>query len=160
MQPEEYFMRLTEITLKKYYLLEEILCMTKAQSETINEDGINELGVLISGKQEKIDRIDKLDDQFEVYFKRLKQELGINNLAEADGKSLPGAKELQDVTGKVLGLLNEINEVEKSNNQKTVNLLNLFKGEIKSLNQAKKVNRAYHPVVATETPSYFINKKR
>ncbi|HEX9062970.1 MAG TPA: flagellar export chaperone FlgN [Clostridia bacterium] len=160
MQPEEYFTRLTEITLKKYYLLEEILRMTKAQSETIREDGIDELGALIAGKQERIDRIDKLDEQFEVYFKRLKQELGINNLAEAGGENLPGAKELQDVTGKVLGLLNEINAVEKSNNQKTVNLLNLFKSEIKSLNQAKKVNSAYHPVAATETPAYFINKKR
>lgn len=160
MQPEEYFTRLTEITLKKYYLLEEILCMTKAQSETIKEDGIDKLGALIAGKQEKIDRIDKLDDQFDVYFKRLKQELGINNLAEVDGKNLTGAKGLQDITGKVLGLIKEIDVVEKSNNQKTVNLLNLFKSEIKALNQAKKVNNAYHPVAATETPSYFINKKR
>lgn len=157
--PEQYVERMINILQKKKELLQDILVLTESQTKVINEDSLEELRRLIDGKQSKIDDIDKLDEEFRVYFQRLKTALKITRLDELNASSLPGARLLKEATGDILGLIKRIGLLEKSNNQKGQQLLDSLKGEIKKMNLSKKANSAYVPK-PFNIPSYFIDKKK
>ena len=160
MTPEEYILRLTEVSGKKYILMQDILTLTRSQSGTITEDGVDGLEKLIALKQARIADIDKLDEQFDVYFQRLKQELKIKSLDELKGPNIKGVRELQEVVESIMSVIREISEIEKQNNENAKKLLNRFGDEVKKLNQSRKVNQAYNTSPAMQPPSYFIDKKK
>lgn len=157
--PEKYVDRMLEVTIKKHRLLSEILIMTKEQSDNVNEEGIGALEKLVADKQAKIDDINKLDEQFNVYFQRMKIELKVKNLDEIQNLSIKGVKELKESIGGVMGLLKEISEMEKKNNEGAKKLLSGISSEIKKLNVGKKASMAYNPSKNQSTP-YFIDKKK
>ncbi len=157
--PEKYVNRMLEATNNKYRLLDEILIMTKEQALHMNEEGIGALEKIMADKQLKIDEINKLDDQFNVYFQRMKIELKVKSLDEIQSLPVEGALELKESVKKVMGLLKEISEVEKKNNEGVKKLLSGISSEIKKLNVGKKVSVAYNPSNA-QTSSYYIDKKK
>lgn len=157
--PEKYIDRLIDILKKKQVLLGDILSLSQAQSSTINEDSIEKLQKLIDKKQTVIDDINALDDEFKVYFNRLKTSQKISSLDELDASGVNGAKELKALTGDIMKLITSIAEIEKSNSEKSQALLNQLGGEIKKINQGKRINNAYTPV-QPKPPSYFIDKKK
>lgn len=156
---EKYIDRLTEILHKKQVLLQDILGFTKSQTAAIDEESLEKLQKLIEDKQVRIETIDKLDEEFNVYFQRLKSTLKINSLAELDVVGSPKAIELKAATSGILKLITDIADIEKVNNEKSQKLLKNFGNEIKNLNQNKKVNSAYTPA-PFKLPSYFIDKKK
>jgi hypothetical protein len=158
--PEKYIDRLQEVSAKKLALLQDMLLLTMAQAESITEDSVENLEQLIRGKQDKIDAIDKLDEEFSVYFARLKQELGVTSLDELQTKGIKGVKELKETIGQVMELIREISGVEKQNNDKANHLLDELGGEIRKLQQGKKMNSVYNPGPSMPPPSYFIDKKK
>lgn len=157
--PDKYAERLTETSGKKLELLQQMLVLTRRQSEIINEDGIDTLEKIVEGKQKLIDEINKLDEAFDVYFSRLKSALKVKSLDEIRGTQLKGVKQLQDTIGQITDLIKEISGIEKINNIKAKSLLQSLGNEIKKVNQGKKMNSAYRPV-PTQVPSYFIDKKK
>ncbi len=159
MNPEEYIGRLTEISNKKLVLLKDLLLLTQAQSGTINENQIPELQELVDKKKARIEQIDKLDEDFGVYFQRLKQTLQVKSLDELDGKKIPGVKELQDVIGSIMKLLKGITIIDSGNSEKANDLFNSLSGEMKKISQTKKLGSAY-TMPASAPPSYFIDKKK
>lgn len=159
MTPEKYVQRLIDASHKKYKLLEDILRLTKEQSSVINEDGIDNLNRIIEEKQNNIDQIDKLDEEFNVYFQRLKSELKVNTLDEIQGTNIEGIKELKDCTKGIIDIIGEISKLEQENNSNAKNLLEDLGKEIKKLNQGKKVNTVYSAGPG-QAPSYFIDKKK
>lgn len=80
----EYFKRLIENSREKYILITEILRLTNAQKEVLNEEGMETLESYINEKQIILDKLTTLDDEFQVYFKRLKTTLGVKSLEELD----------------------------------------------------------------------------
>jgi len=158
--PEKYVERLLAVFDKKHALLLEMLAITRRQSQSINEDGLESLEKAIGEKQSIIDSIDKLDEEFDVYYKRLKQELRVKSLDELENPDIKGLKELKSLTGRVMELIREINRLEKENSTRAKELLENLAGEVRKLNQAKKVNTAYKPGSAMQPPSYYIDKKK
>lgn len=159
MTPDKYVDRLIEILQKKKVFLQGMLVLTEAQSGTISEDGLDRLQKLIEEKQLKIDAIDKLDGEFNVFFQRLKTSIKIKSLEELDITGIPAAKQLKSITGEVMEIISQIGELERQNSEKSKKLLNFLGSEIKKINQGKKVNNAYAPP-PTGIPSYFIDKKK
>lgn len=159
MNPEEYISRLTEVSNKKLVLLKDLLSLTQAQSGTINENQILELQELVDKKKAGIEKIDKLDEEFRVYFQRLKQTLQVKSLDEIDGKKISGVKELQEVIGNIMKLLKGITVIDSENSEKANDLLNSLSGEMKKISQTKKLGSAYTMPVSAP-PSYFIDKKK
>lgn len=157
--PEKYIERLIDLLKKKHVLLRSILSLTQAQVSQINEESIDKLQKLIDEKQHVIDDINSLDDEFNVYFTRLKSTLKINSLDELNAEELEGAKVLKEVTAGIISLIKEISELEKTNNEKSKELLGTLSGEIKKLNQGKKVNTGYVSK-PFNSASYFIDKKK
>ncbi|MCR4435050.1 MAG: flagellar protein FlgN [Clostridiales bacterium] len=159
MVPDEYIQRLQEASMKKYKLLQEMLLLTQEQSENITEDSINNLEGLISRKQEKIDEINRLDHEFNEYFQRFKQGLGVERLDQVENRGIKGVKELQDQVQQIVELIREISRIETENSNKAKKLLKHFGEEIGKISQGKKVLSAYRPA-PVQMPSYFIDKKK
>jgi hypothetical protein len=162
--PEKYMERLVEILQKKKDILLNILDLTRKQTEEITEDGLDALNKLIDGKQKKIDEIDKLDEEFGVYFQRLKSTLGISRLDQLEASKLDAAaaekaKSLKSLTAEILDVIKSINKLEEINSRKSQELLGEFSKQIRSINQGKKANNAYKPTPYS-APSYFVDKKK
>lgn len=158
--PEKYVERLIEISNRKYKLLQDMLALTGEQANAINESSIEGLEKLVDSKQAKINEIDKIDEEFNVYFQRLKQQLKIKSLDELSEPAIKGARELQGTVKRLVALMNEIFALEKQNNQKAKGLLDSLANEVKKLSQTKKVNLAYNHAGPKILPSYFIDKKK
>ncbi len=162
--PEKYIERLNELLLKKKALLSEILTLTQTQTGVITEEGLDSLNELINNKQLKIDSIDKLNEEFEIYYSRFKAALGISNLEQLDaaglgGAASTGARRLKGLTAEIMDLIRQISEIEKVNSKKSNELREQLGKELKKINQGKKVNNAYNPE-PYNTPSYFLDKKK
>lgn len=160
MAQDKYIDRLLEISTKKYKLLQDMLALTRAQARSINEDGVEDLQKLIDEKQARIDEINKLDEEFGVYFQRMKQQMKVKSLDELDMTGTTGAKELQLCIGEIMNTMEEISRLEKENGDNAKKLLDSFSEEIRKLNQGKKMNTAYKPGGSMIPPSYFIDSKK
>ncbi|MGE5613321.1 MAG: flagellar protein FlgN [Bacillota bacterium] len=148
-----------EILERKKMLLGEMMTLTEAQASAINADTLDRLQELVEEKQRRIDEIDKLDEEFEIYLDRLKKAYGIKRLDDPDAPAFPQAEKLKEVTGEILSLVSRISEAEKANNVKCRELLEQLGSQIKKINQGKKINNAYN----TPPPgvsSFFVDKKR
>jgi len=159
--PEFCIERVIEASNKKYKCLQDLILLTMAQTEAINEEGMDGLGKLINEKQAKIDEIINIDEDFEMHFSLLKQKLGVDKLDEIDTSRLKGAKELKQITEKIMELLTEINKLEKQNHEKAKSLLDEFGAKIRQIREGKKLNDLYYNSGAGLTPpSYFVDKKK
>jgi preprotein translocase subunit SecA len=150
---------MTKILKEKETLLQDILKITESQNTSLTEEGLDELRKLIDEKQERIEKIDKLDERFKVIFQDLKKNLSVKSIEEIDPGRLPGVKELKEKTADVMALITRILDLEKANNVKGQELLDQLGNEIKKINQMKMANQAYAPKAYDQT-SYFIDKKK
>jgi|BioPla2DNA2_1021312.scaffolds.fasta_scaffold17150_4 predicted transcriptional regulator len=157
---EGYIERLIDISSKKDGYLKELLHLTVAQSDVIKEEGLEELQKLINDKQRKIEEINKVDEDFNVYFTRLKQKLGISRLDEINNPGIKGVKELQEIIAQIMKNVEQISEIENQNVNRAKNLLNDFGSNIRRINEGRKVNTAYNNTSSLNTPSYYIDKKK
>lgn len=158
--PEGYIQRLTEISEKKINYLKDMVSLTKAQTESISEEGMDGLRKLINEKQTKIDEIDSADEEFNACFAAFKQKLGVKSLEEAGALGIKGVKELQELICRIMDLLTEISEIEKQNKEKANSLLDNLGAKIREIREGRRVSSAYSPVASLSPPSYFIDKKK
>lgn len=156
---DKYFDRLNEILEKKKALLQDMLSLTEAQTPAIASESLNTLQELIEKKQQKIDAIDKLDEEFKVYFERLKTTLSVRKLEDIDASAFPAAGTLKGNTAGILELVGRINSIEKMNSEKSKKLLDTIGSKIKQLNQGRKINTAYNSAPQGMS-SFFLDKKK
>ena len=161
MTPSEYITKLTEISQKKIVILKEILILTKRQSENIQEDCLDTLKYIVEEKQRFMDDVDKLDDAFEVYFKRLKSTLGIESLDKLTSNANIGdTATLKNHIQEIFNLLNQIDLLDKDNNEKGKTLMTKLSTEIKKVNQKKIINNGYKPASSMPQQSLYFDTKK
>ena len=158
--PELCIQRVIEASNKKYSCLQELILLTRAQTEAISEEEVDGLEKLIGEKQVKIDEINKVDEDFGEYVDLLKQKLGVSKLDEIKRPDLKGLKELKQITGQIMELLNEINALERHNNEKAKNLLEDLGAKIRQIREGKKLNNLYNSGAGIIPPAYFVDKKK
>lgn len=163
MAPNEYLSRLLELSEEKYILITELLRLTKAQGENFTEETLDNLEKFIENKQLLIDRIINLDENFEVYFSRLKSTLGIKSLDEISVDKFDKAviMKLKTVVSDITSMTNLIIELEKENSDKAHQLKDFFAAEVRKINMSKQASTAYTPGGGyIKPPSYFVDKKK
>ena len=156
---DDYMQRLIRILSEKINLLKQILDLTNTQSLAIEDEDIGKLESLVAEKQKKIDEVDRLDKEFDVFFLRLKSVLNIKSMDELKAGEVPGAFKLLKAVEEVVAIVEKISEMEARNNKKAKNLLYRLGEEIKKINQRKKANQAYAPGHA-KPQAHFIDKKK
>ena len=159
MEAKDYLSRLNEILVKKQAMLREISGFTRLQRESLQGENYNELEILIAKKQERIEAVNKLDEQFSVYSSRLMDTLGITSFDHLPEYNVPGTRELKSNVAVILDLLNEIKSLEDENSGKMKAELSNLKGKIKQSNSFKKINTAYNSPKTGITNHYFDKKK-
>ena len=158
--PEVCIQKVIEASNKKYISLKELVLLTRAQTEAISEESMDGLEKLIGKKQVIIDEINKVDQDFGEYVDLLKQKLGVSRLDEIKSPNLTGLKELKQITGQIMELLNEINALEKHNNEKAKNLLDDLGAKIRQIREGEKLNNVYNAGAGIIPPAYFVDKKK
>lgn len=157
---EEYVMRLNESLEKKLVFLNEILSYTNEQSDAIAADDYDKINNIIDKKQESIDQANKLDDEFEIYFKRLKTNLNVKSLDDIKIIGISGAEKLKEMVEAVCTILSKIKEEEKENMEKTKVAFEKLKNIMNQMKVGKKANSAYLEKKSLEVESYFIDSKK
>lgn len=158
--PDKYVQRLLECLNKKYKILDEIFILTKKQEENISVDGIESLEKHVQEKQTKIDEINKIDEEFNVYFSRFKKQYNIEKITDVKDLDIDGVKELQTVTEKIVFKIRELSELEQQNMRNAKEVLNKIGSEMKKLGHIKKANTAYVDISRVHEGSHFIDKKK
>lgn len=156
---EKYVEQLLNISQKKHELLKGILSITREQTGVITEEGSEQLIKFIDMKQERIDAVDKLDDEFKSCFEGLKQEMKVKSLDELKSHSIRGIGELQQCISGIMQTVKEISLLEEENRDKANKLLGELGSEIKKLNQGKRMSSAYSSPSVPPSAYYFDTKK-
>lgn len=158
---EECTQKVMEASNRKYSCLQQLLELTKAQSAVINEESMDGLEKIIGEKQVIIDEINKIDTEFEGYFSLLKKKLGVEKLSDIKpSEAEPFAFELKQVTSQIMELLDEMNILEKNNNDKAKALLDDLGLKIRQIRQGKKLGSVYNSASEMVPPAYFVDKKK
>lgn len=159
---QKYLTKLIELTKQKLCILEEVDELCCAQQTMITEDRIDELEISVGQKQSYIDKIKLLDEQYEVYFKRMKFELKIKTMEELAHKNMcPDlVSDLKVYTAKVLDLISLITEHERKNQILIENFMEEIKNDLNVINNNRKLGSAYTPTNPAGQSSYFIDSKK
>jgi hypothetical protein len=158
MEAKDYLARLNEILVGKQAMLAEILGFTRMQREALQAERYDDLEVLIARKQERIEAVDKLDEQFAVYSARLKAALGIESFDELPQHGIPGTPELKENVARIMSLLEEIKAIDDENTVRMKDGIAELKGAIQRNNSFKLANKAYNSPKSVVS-NYFDKKK-
>ena len=132
------------IMKKKLSILYQIYNCTSQEYGYANEDGIEQLGILIEEKQGMISEIDYLDRKFLVEFEDLKQELGIDSLDNIDGEGNEELTVLKLNTTEILEILNKIDDLDKKVQTKVSKLREDLAQELTKIKKQKDVSKIYN----------------
>lgn len=160
MTAAEYIQKLTGISMQKLNSMNEILELTKKQENVITEDSLNNMQEIINQKQALIDSINKLDENFDVYYTRLKSVLGVTNLEHVPASQVPGVVELKKIINSIFHIMEQIQKLEKENKDKADELLNNLGQQIKKVNQNKLINNSYNGIYKQPQTSYYFDTKK
>ena len=129
------------------------------KNQILNED-LEYIFKSLNDKQKKIEEINKKDEDFDACYKKIKQKYGIENLEDLNTLNMKEARKLQEVVDEIRKILREIYELEKKNGEKVKEILSNLSGEIKKINQGKKVSNVYGSDFESSASSYFIDQKK
>ncbi|NLK72088.1 MAG: flagellar protein FlgN [Clostridiales bacterium] len=136
--------RRIEILTKKMDLFQELLDITKKQTQWIENKDWDRLNNAINAKQTRIDKIDSLN----ILFNRITQ-------AENDVKTI---EQIEDMNREIELIGKEIVEIEQSNIKKVNQAKKLIKMELKEIQAQKKINTAYSDESLNDQGGQYIDK--
>lgn len=153
---------LINISKTKKDYLNEMLLITQEQQRVIEQGEMDQLNKLIDEKQNRIDAINSIDEQFQDGFSKLKNELNINDISELIGTGYDAeVKELRNEVSEIMTVIEDIRKVEKENSLK----LSEQKKEVtKKLQEIKRNRLATNKYFNTKfsvppNPAFFDKKK-
>jgi len=150
---------LITILKDKKILFSEMTKLTKGQTDSISEDGVDMLTRLISEKEGILQQIIDLDDKFKSSYDSLKTELGVDSLEKSNDLPRYLLVELKKETKEILDMIHEISEIDKVNKKMAQELKDNLASEIKKINILKQTNGAYFGKSSYQG-SYFIDSKK
>ena len=153
---ESLFNKLLSFSNEKKNNLEEILRISKEQTEVIKDENVDGLNELIDIKQKFIDKINFLDDQFNKTFEELKKIAGNIDMKDIDGRKFSKAKELQECIVSITEIIAQIMEFEKINSNFSKELHTELKNKLTQIRNSKKANAGY--ASKAKPPSVYFDK--
>jgi hypothetical protein len=151
--------QLIELIDRKRKLYDSIMEITIEQKKDIEENAAAGMEALINRKQTVINEIDEIDRVFSGLLGLLKKQLDVNSLEEADLAKYPTLKALKLKVGEIMSLGQNIMEVEVSNKEKLVAIMNAMKKEMKQMSVGRKSIKAYETPVINNDGIYIDKKK-
>ena len=105
--PDKHVQSMQDLCKKKYTLLKDILELTQKQTQLVSKQDFEELNKIIDIKQERIDEINRLDENFSRELQELKAVFGVERLddvGKARAEGVKGLRELQSAIKDIVDL--------------------------------------------------------
>lgn len=152
---------LIKISKAKKEYLNEMLLLTEEQGKIIELEDIDQLNRLIEEKQNRINEINSLDEQFQDSFSKIKTQLGVKDIGELLESRGEELRDLKEETAEILSIVKDIKILEKQNSL----MLERQKKEVsKKLKEVKNNKAALNKYakskpIAAPNPAFFDQKK-
>lgn len=158
--PDKHVQSMQNLCEKKYTLLKDILELTKKQTQLVSKQDFEELNKIIDIKQERIDEINRLDEDFSHELQELKAAFGVERLDDLDkarAEGMKGLKELKSTIKDIMDLTGQIGAIEGENNKMVSAAFKEMSEKLKKINTAREVRKAYSKQQDMD-PVYFDKK--
>lgn len=159
MKCKEAISQLIKLSEDKFNVLVEFYKLTEIQKKEIENKEDQYLLYTIEKKQENINYINQLDEQFCNTFSNLKNELNINSIEEIDSNEYADIKELKAIVDKILMLTHKIQEIDKSNVEEVKKEMQMVKEEMKNIKNSARANMCYNNMYKHSQGVFIDNKK-
>lgn len=160
--PNQHVDKMYQSCVEKCKLLEQMLKLTKKQTEIIDQQEFEELMKVIEEKQKKINEINVLDEAFNNELQQLKDILKVKSLdeVERDKKIVDSIflGRLKDVINDIVELTKQIADVEKANSESAGEVYKQLSEKLKDINKGKKLKTAYSN--KNDAPSVYFDEKK
>jgi len=153
----EYLFKLSE---GKLFLVNQLLTLTKQQSEGLESEETDILNEIIEQKQNIISRIDVLDKEFVGKYDLLKNEFLIDNVDNMHVDDKNNMILLQNKIKEIQILTKKIQQIDNINVERLKRNMELVKSELKKVKFGKKISQGYSNNKVTDKVSIFIDKKQ
>lgn len=153
----EMINRIIKLSQEKKLLLKEILSLTKKQKDLIEEDNIDDLGIVLIDKENLMNKVDLLDKDFLSIYKSIKLEEEIDSLDKIDIRKFDNIKSLKDIISEVNNILTDISSIDHENKKNMKLNIDKIKQNIKQVKKAKKAYKGYN---YEGTESILIDEKK
>ncbi len=134
---------LIKISEEKILRLYRIVDVTKKQEQAIETDKLADLQKYIDKKQNEIDCINELDNDFSNKYTELKEKFNIESLEDIPACHNEDIKILQTKIGKISDILKLISDQEVINNDKINRNFKEVKAKLKQVKNGKKATQGY-----------------
>lgn len=144
--PDKHVQSMQDLCKKKYTLLKDILELTQKQTQLVSKQDFEELNKIIDIKQERIDEINRLDENFSRELQELKAVFGVERLddvGKARAEGVKGLRELQSAIKDIVDLTGQIGVIEGENNKMVSATFKEMSKKLKEINTAREVRKAY-----------------
>jgi len=138
--------RIERLFCEKKKLLDELLEMTMKQTRWIEERNWTRLHNAIDAKQDRIDKIDNLDQLIRKNIALENENQRMDGLEEA-----PMNQDIEYIAKKIM-------EIEEKNIKEIRDTMKILKNELKEIQLKKKVNRTYYKKQQTRNSGNHIDK--
>ncbi|SHI39080.1 flagellar export chaperone FlgN [Lutispora thermophila] len=156
---KDMIIKIQSLLEEKKAALEEIYELTLGQKNDIENNEGENLHGFIDKKQVEIDKIKKIDEDFEEAAKLLKEELQIESFESISVADYPEFKNIKDLITDIMDLARSIMELEEQNKIKVQNLIDDIKKDIKMVNSGQKFLKAYDKPNINISGIYIDSKK-
>ncbi len=151
---------LIENSRKKRDFLARIFELTESQALKIKEGDVEALVKVTAEKQKLIDQVDRLDEEFQGCYSKLKTLMDENGPDGSKRASLNGIGDLKQLVDEIMKIIGKTLELEKENSREAQRLLATLGSRVKNINQGIRATQAYNPSTPGSMPSYYIDKKK
>jgi len=153
----EYLLKLSE---GKLFLVNQLLTLSKQQSEGLESEETDILNEIIEQKQNIMSRIDVLDKEFVGKYDLLKNEFLIDNVDNMHVDDKNNMRLLQNKIKEIQILTEKIQQIDNINVERLKRNMELVRSELKKVKFGKKVSKGYSNNKVTDKVSIFIDKKQ
>jgi hypothetical protein len=143
----------------KNSILDAILDMTIRQGESIREEDIDSLEVVISQKKDKLNQIETLNQAFDSMIRDFNKD-NRYGLEETRDRLINSNEQLKLLAIQTKDIAKVIREVDRKNIEHVNSILGEIKKGIQNLNKAQKIDRSYNNEFYAEENSYYFDSKK
>ncbi|MGJ0847476.1 flagellar export chaperone FlgN [Tissierella praeacuta] len=136
--------KMIDMSLEKKEILVEILRLTKAQGENIENDDMDNLGKLLAEKEKLMEKVDILDKDFLYLYNIIKSEENIESLEKINIEKYANIKSLKEIVIEINTILNQISSIDRNNTIKMKSNVDKIKSDLKQVKEAKRAYKGYN----------------
>lgn len=136
--------KLIVLSKKKKELLNKILELTKNQSQSIENEKLDDLSTILDEKENLMKEIDAVDKEFLENYNAIKEGEGIGSFDEINVEKYQDIEDLKNIVTELNSILTKISHMDKENTRKMAANIKNVKLDIRNVKKGKKAHKGYN----------------